>query len=202
MAELREHWDAVYSTTAPAETSWHAEEHEPSLTLLAPAFDASEHPRMLDIGGGRSGLASALCDRGAHVDVLDISQSALTQAVAADPRIDTIVADVRSWVPPHRYDAVHDRAVLHFLVEQSDRDRYAATVTSATAPGGLLVIGTFAPDGPEQCSGLPVHRSSAAELVDLMGPAWHERERRQHMHITPWGAEQSFTWVALERLDD
>ena len=202
MTNLREHWDDVYSSKAPAETSWYAEDHEPSLTLLAPAFDASERPRVLDIGGGRSGLASALADNGADVDVLDISAAALTQAVAADSRIHAIVADVREWTPEHRYDAVHDRAVLHFLVDPHDRARYATSVKAATTPGGLLVIGTFAPDGPEQCSGLPVQRSSADDLATLMGPSWRERERRRHVHRTPWATEQAFAWVALERLAD
>ena len=88
--------------------------------------------------------------------------------------IHTIIADVREWTPEHPYDLVHDRAVLHFLflVDQADRDRDALTVTSATGPGGLLVLGTFAPGGPTQCSCLPVQRSSADELVALMWPDW------------------------------
>jgi len=138
MSDLREHWDAVYSTKAPAETSWHADIHEPSLTLLRSALVPGECLRVLDIGGGRSSLGSALADRGAEVDVLDISETALAQTVAANSRIHAIVADIREWTPEHSYDAVHDRAVLHFLVDPRDRNRYAVTVTAATAPGGAF----------------------------------------------------------------
>ena len=35
-------------------------------------------------------------------------------------------------------------------------------------PGGHAVIGTFAPDGPEKCSGLPVERYDAEKLAAKM----------------------------------
>jgi hypothetical protein len=58
-------------------------------------------------------------------------------------------------LPAAAYTRWHDRAVVHFLSEATDVQAYAAQVTRALAPGGLGVIGGFAPDGRERCSGLP-----------------------------------------------
>lgn len=78
-------------------------------------------------------------------------------------------ADILSWRPTRRYQLWHDRAVLHFLVDAADQQRYLDTLRYALTPGGFIIIGTFAPDGPERCSGLPVARYGAEELASLLG---------------------------------
>lgn len=55
-------------------------------------------------------------------------------------------------------DISHDRAVFHFLTNADDRVRYVAHLRTALRPGGSAIIATFAPDGPEKCSGLPCVR--------------------------------------------
>ena len=104
-------------------------------------------------------------------------------------------ADVLRWEPERRWDLWHDRAMLHFLTDPDDRARYGATMRRAIGAGGGFVIGSFAEDGPTQCSGLPVHRSTAADLRSVVGDAEILVERRS-THITPSGAEQRFRWLA------
>jgi hypothetical protein len=105
-------------------------------------------------------------------------------------------ADLLEWEPDRRYDLWHDRAVIHFLVAAADRDRYRATLRRAVAPGGIVIVGTFAEDGPETCSGLPVDRYSAADLSTALGDGFDVLETRRERHVTPRGAVQPFTWVA------
>jgi len=105
-------------------------------------------------------------------------------------------ADVLEWQPDRSYGLWHDRAVLHFLVDEVGRDRYLETLRRALAPGGALIVGTFAADGPETCSGLPVRRYSVDELVDALGDGFELVESRREEHVTPRGAVQPFTWVA------
>jgi hypothetical protein len=109
-------------------------------------------------------------------------------------------ADLLAWEPHRRYDLWHDRAVFHFLVAPADRDRYLATLRRAVAPGGKLIVGTFAEDGPERCSGLPVARYSAAQLTAALGDAFEPLQIRREDHVTSRGVVQPFTWVA-GRLD-
>lgn len=66
-------------------------------------------------------------------------------------------------------------------------------------PGGAAIVATFAPDGPNQCSGLPVDSYSPGQLARELGPAFELREARAHVNTTPWGSTQSFQYSRLHR---
>jgi hypothetical protein len=104
-----------------------------------------------------------------------------------------------AWQPNRRYALWHDRAMFHFLVESSDRTAYLGKLDRALAPAGAVIIGTFAPDGPKECSGLPVARYSADELASVLGLAFGGVETLREHHTTPAGAIQPFTWIAARR---
>jgi hypothetical protein len=101
-----------------------------------------------------------------------------------------------SWRPDRQFDLWHDRAVFHFLVASEDRDTYLRTMRLAVRDNGFVVLGTFAPDGPHTCSGLPVAGYSASDLAELLGAEFEALDTRREEHITPSGAIQPFTWVA------
>ncbi|MHB8328724.1 MAG: class I SAM-dependent methyltransferase [Acidimicrobiales bacterium] len=154
---------------------------------------------VIDIGGGASLFVDHVVGLGFRdVTVLDVSETALR---AAGGRLGPAAAswlheDVLSWKPERLFDLWHDRAVFHFLVDSSDRDKYLATLRAAVSPGGALVIGTFAADGPEHCSGRPVARYSSDDLADVLGDAFEVIATRREQHTTPSGSMQPFTWVA------
>jgi SAM-dependent methyltransferase len=197
------HWQNVYQTKGEREVSWFQETPDISLELIR-ATGASAGASIIDIGGGASRLADALV--AAHctaVTVLDLSESALA---ASRTRLGTkadgvawIVADVTTWRPERTYDIWHDRAAFHFLTAPEDRAAYAERVRQAVRPGGHVIIGTFAPDGPERCSGLPVWRSDAAAIHATLGPAFRLIESRRHEHRTPWAAIQRFQFARFQR---
>lgn len=105
-------------------------------------------------------------------------------------------ADVLEWSPDRAFGLWHDRAVFHFLVDESDRRRYLEALRRSLEPGGAVVVGAFAPDGPDRCSGLPVERYSADDLVELLGSDFEVVAVRREEHVTPRGAIQPFTWLA------
>jgi SAM-dependent methyltransferase len=94
----------------------------------------------------------------------------------------------------------HDRAVFHFLTDAASRQAYVQQVLRAVRPGGLVIIATFAPDGPLQCSGLPVVRYSPEGLHDTFGAAFELLDHREEAHITPSGAVQPFVYCYCKRL--
>ena len=136
------------------------------------------------------------------VTVLDVSAAALEQARArlgdsADVRF--VVTDILEWRPADTFDAWHDRAVFHFLTQPEHQARYVTTAAQAVRTGGVLVIGTFGPGGPEQCSGLPVARHDAASLGTIFESDFDLLASDVEVHRTPWGADQQFTWAILRR---
>lgn len=190
------HWDDVYLTKGESEVSWYEPTPQVSLRLLVDAGLTPEWT-VIDVGGGSSRLVDALVERGqAHVTVLDLSATALEKARGRlNPQPDTvswIAADILYWRPDRAYDCWHDRAAFHFLTTAEDQARYVTVLRSALRPGGLAIIGTFAPDGPERCSGLPVARHDADSLQQVLGPDFKLSSSQRHEHHTPWGSVQRF----------
>jgi len=155
---------------------------------------------VIDIGGGASALVDGLLERGyPDVSVLDVSKAALAEVrrrLGPGASVTLLEEDFLAWRPERQYDLWHDRAVFHFLVDESQTEAYLETLRSALRPEGYIIMATFASDGPEQCSGLPVSRYSAAELADRLGPRFEMVETFRNEHVTPAGVVQPFTWVA------
>jgi len=203
VSDRTDHWQKVYLTKGEQEVSWSQASPEPSLGLIE-KFAPSRQAAIVDIGGGASRLVDALCERGYQaLTVLDLSQAALGTAKRRlgdrGASVQWIAADVTRWQPAQPFDIWHDRAALHFLVEASDRQAYIDRLHGAVKPGGHAIIATFALDGPEKCSGLPVQRYDPAGLSKVIGDAFELVEDLAHRHVTPWGAAQSFQFSVLRR---
>jgi 2-polyprenyl-3-methyl-5-hydroxy-6-metoxy-1,4-benzoquinol methylase len=202
MPRTREHWDQVYGTKLETEVSWYQSRPERSLDLikLAAPLKAS----ILDVGGGASLLADELLSLGySDVTVLDVSQAALDRSKSRLGRladsVSWIAADITQWTPPRTWDVWHDRAVFHFLTETKDQDLYIATLKAGTKPGSVAVISTFALDGPERCSGLPVQRYNPVGLAARIGSEFDLVSEASESHKTPWGSTQNFAYAVLRR---
>jgi ubiquinone/menaquinone biosynthesis C-methylase UbiE len=195
------HWDEAYTGRDPSGLSW--AQHDSAVSLeLVDALGIGRAASVVDVGGGTSPLAGRLLDRGlADVTVLDVAEPALAAARerlgARAGCVAWLGEDVRTWQPARRFDLWHDRALFHFFAEEDDRRRYLDSLSRALAPGGAVVIATFAPDGPPTCSGLPVARYDAGGLASVLGPAFELVRERREEHVTPAGRVQPFTWVAL-----
>jgi 2-polyprenyl-3-methyl-5-hydroxy-6-metoxy-1,4-benzoquinol methylase len=203
-AERQAHWENVYRTKGERDVSWFQERPEISLELIQ-ATGVNAEASIIDIGGGASRLVDALLDAGfGNVTVLDLSEMALVTAKARlgarSANVKWVAADVTAWEPSGTYDLWHDRAAFHFLTEPKDRAAYAARVRRAVGAGGHVIIGTFALDGPERCSGLPVVRHDAVSVGAILGPSFELTESRNHDHRTPMGTMQRFQFSRFRRL--
>jgi SAM-dependent methyltransferase len=198
------HWEKVYTRKGEDEVSWFQENPAPSLEFIAQA-DATAASSIVDIGGGASRLVDELLEKGFRaIAVLDLSETALATAKKRlgerASLVRWIVADVTTWRPEAAaYDVWHDRATFHFLINESDRAAYVQRMFEAVKPGGHAIIATFALDGPERCSGLPVARYDARTLGDTIGGAFDLVGTRRQVHTTPWASEQQFQFSLFRR---
>jgi ubiquinone/menaquinone biosynthesis C-methylase UbiE len=203
IADRQAHWENVYRTRTENEVSWFEENPATSLALIH-ATGVPKDAAIIDIGGGASRLVDALLHESySAVTVLDISERALTTAKARlgnrASSVQWIAADVTTWEPAASFDVWHDRAAFHFLTEPEDRSAYIARVLRTLRSGGHLIIGTFALDGPERCSGLPVQRYDAALLREYLGLAFEPVETRLHKHLTPMRRLQRLQFSRFRR---
>lgn len=198
----KDHWDAVYTTKANDEVSWY--EVDPTLSLNLIQQVSTIPNSVIDVGGGQSFLADRLLDiRIGKVAVLDISNVALDRTKerlgGRAANVEWIEADVTSISNVGTFDLWHDRAVFHFLTEPKDREAYVELAVKSIPVGGHLIIGTFANDGPDKCSGLPVCRYDADSMASTLGNRFMLVSSQNHVHATPWGKEQHFFFGVFQR---
>jgi 2-polyprenyl-3-methyl-5-hydroxy-6-metoxy-1,4-benzoquinol methylase len=193
------HWDKVYSTKPAEAVSWFAPHLETSLKLIHTA-SARKDAAIIDIGGGESTLVDDLFNEGyRNLSVLDISQTAIEVAKERMGQnasaIQWYCVDIaQASLPEAHFDIWHDRAVFHFLTKQSDRDQYVERVKRSLKHGGYVIMATFGPEGPTQCSDLDVERYDTQELHNQFGDSFELLQSSTEMHQTPMGTTQQFLY--------
>lgn len=202
----KEHWDKVYNSSASDSLSWFQSRAALSLDLIH-ATGAGHAAAIVDVGGGTSTLVDDLLTNGyTDLSVLDLSAAALTEAQRRlgeqAGKVQWLEADItQAELPKKRYDIWHDRAVFHFLTTQKERDAYVRNVYYSVKPGGHVIIATFAEDGPDECSGLPVMRYRADDLHDEFGEAFALLKHQKETHQTPFGTVQQFVYCYCRRVN-
>ena len=193
------HWDTTLERHGSTGVSWYQPIPDTSLELIE-TLDIHRDEAIIDIGAGTSSLVDCLLTRGfSDITVLDISPVALRAVQERVPHhapVSWLHADVLTWNPTRRYALWHDRAMFHFLVAAADRQRYLDALYATVQPGGAIIIGAFAADGPDHCSSLPVRRYKEDELASVLGSTFQVIRTTRSEHRTPAGGVQPFTWLA------
>ncbi len=193
------HWEKVYRTKRPDQVSWYRPHLDVSLRLIAEA-SPNRDAQIIDVGGGESTLVDDLLARGYHnLSILDVSLTALDVAKErlgdSAKTVNWLCGDVTTFsFGPNVYDVWHDRAVFHFLTESKERAAYVRQVARAVKPRGHVIVATFGPEGPTQCSGLNVVRYDADALHGEFGTSFQLVEHLTELHQTPAGSIQQFTY--------
>ena len=201
----KEHWDAVYRSKAPDSVSWYRPRLEQSLAWIE-ACGLGSDAHIVDVGGGASTLVDDLVERGfERLSVVDLSKEALAHSRArlgdAAEAVQWVVGDATTRLfEEASIDLWHDRAVFHFLTDETRRDAYVEELRASLRSGGFAIIATFGPTGPERCSGLPVTRYASADIAAALGEGFELIDQADDEHVTPWGAPQDFSYALLRRV--
>ena len=197
---MSETWTTAYEDKSESERSWTQPVPTDSLAIID-TIGLSPLDPIIDVGGGASYVVDNLVSRGfTDVTLLDLSPAALHQSRHRNgDSVTYLSADVTAWTPTRTWALWHDRAVFHFMITEEQRDAYRRALVSGTQLGSHVIIATFAPDGPEMCSGLPVTRWSAIDLAAEFSENFSLESHSHNEHTTPWGSVQPFTFVHLVR---
>jgi SAM-dependent methyltransferase len=197
-----EHWDAAYAA-GDTTRGWYQPHATMSMRLIE-ATGLTRSASIVDVGTGASVLVDDLLAAGyTNITCLDHSPVGLRVAQqrlgpAADS-VDWIVADLLTWEPDRTYDLWHDRAVLHFLLDDDAVSAYRSTLLAATHAESWLVLGLFGPEGPPMCAGLPVRRYDDTAVDALLGNDFTRVERVVSDHVRPDGDTQQYLWTLARR---
>jgi hypothetical protein len=85
------------------------------------------------------------------------------------------------------------------MVEPADREGYLHVLRKTLRPGGHVILATFGPQGPTQCSGLPVERYGAEDVQRVLGDGFELLSSTLGDHRTPSGRSQQFHYAHLRQ---
>ncbi|MHB8627612.1 MAG: class I SAM-dependent methyltransferase [Aggregatilineales bacterium] len=195
----KSHWEKIYTTKGIDQVCWFQTRPAESLDLIR-RTGIAKTMHIIDVGAGASTLVDYLLDdHFEQITALDISPTALDTAKARlglrAEQVTWVETDITQCaLPVAHYDLWHDRAVFHFLMAAEDRRKYVEAVRRSLKPGGHIIIASFAPDGPAQCSGLDVMRYSPHSLHNEFGDDFEFLDSRRENHLTPFGTQQNFIY--------
>lgn len=206
ISSKQDHWNTVYKTKESDKVSWYQKRPDLSLELIRsvttkPASETS----VIDIGGGASFVVDSLLEEGyTKVAVLDISGESLEiskqRLGEKAEEVQWIEGDITALQNLGSFDVWHDRAVFHFLIESSDQGKYIKLLNETVPVGGHLIISTFALDGPDKCSMLPVCKYDCETLSKAFEPSFVLLRHQKHQHLTPLGNVQPFIFAVLKKV--
>jgi ubiquinone/menaquinone biosynthesis C-methylase UbiE len=191
------HWNAAYSDADTTKLGWYQKEHSVSLQLIS----SCKGIRLIDVGVGTTTLIDSLLEKEYEITALDISDKALEiMKQRHGDNLNYVQADLSEELDLGDFDIWHDRAVLHFLLKESERQTYLANMKSCISSGGFAVIETFSKDGAQICCGLDLYTYDENMLIELLGDDWILIESIRHTHINPFGGERPYISTIFKRV--
>jgi len=206
--EIKEHWEKVYRQKPIDQLGWWEEDPSASLQLIQ-RCELPLQGHILDIGCGASTLADRLLEMGyTRLTLVDISQTALDTlkkrlVIPEGATVKFIQDDITQpeavWNIPE-IDLWHDRAVLHFLVDETDRQMYRKVLHHRVRDGGYVCIAAFSLEGAKKCSGLPVKNYSAQTLAEFLGNTFRLLEWFPYVYYQPSGNPRPYVYTLFQRI--
>ena len=200
----KQHWENIYQKKEIDGVSWYQKIPSESLQLIK-KHSILNSDKIIDIGCGKSFLADNLLELNyTNISLLDISSNALTEIKERlqNKNVNFIETDILNFNSNDKYDIWHDRAVFHFITDVEGIKKYISLCNKYINKGGVLILGTFAEDGPLKCSGLEIKRYSVDQISGLFKETFELVESFKILHKTPFDTEQSFTFCVLRKFTD
>ncbi len=204
---IKEHWDKAYSSYDTKKLGWYEETPGPSIKLLTKC-NLDKDAAILDVGAGATTLIDYLVDKGyTNITVADISEVALQKLkgrlgkeksllvkwIVDDltlPKYINQLKDIVLW---------HDRAVLHFLVEESWQQTYFSTLKRIVQKGGYVIIAAFSIGGAKKCNGLDVVNYDRNMLSEKLGNEFELIEAFDYIYHMPSGKIRPYIYTLFQK---
>ena len=200
----KQHWENIYQKKEIDGVSWYQKIPQESLQLIK-KYSISNSDKIIDIGCGKSFLADFLLELNYNdISLVDISSNALKEVKERlqNKSLNFIETDILNFNSSDKYDIWHDRAVFHFITDSEGIKKYISLCNEYISKEGVLIIGTFAEDGPLKCSGLEIKRYSVDQISGLFKETFELVESFKMLHKTPFDTEQSFSFCVLRKFID
>lgn len=204
MTTLNKHWDAIFSSKTDPELGWYESDTSQTFKFIN-LIPQTETNTMFLPGAGTSVLVDELLSRGHQLFLNDISEEALDRLKKRiglnRDRLTWLHHDISKPLPSGIYtaDIWIDRAVLHFLLEEADIQRYFANLHSTIHAGGYALLAEFSTTGAPKCAGLELHRYSVEEMTERMGAEFELVKHEDYTFINPFGDPRPYIYALYKK---
>jgi len=202
------HWNAIFSAKADPELGWYESDASQTLKFLGliPQTKQAENTTVFLPGAGTSVLVDELLARGYKLILNDISNEALNRLknrTGTNDGLTWLHHDIARPLPDGipRADIWIDRAVLHFLLEETDIQGYFANLHATLRPGGHALLAEFSTTGAPKCAGLELHRYAIEEMTARMDPAFELIRHEDYTFINPAGEPRPYIYALYRKHD-
>jgi len=211
MQNIAQHWDTVYENKSVEQLGWYEAQSEYGLSFIKECVPNTKE-RIFLAGVGRSTLVHELLENRYNNLILnDISSIALEKlridlAESMSPSIIWHQADlgqkIPSNTPPNDFPKVtlwYDRAVLHFLMTEAERQNYFELLRQKVQLDGWVILAQFAKNGVQKCSNLSVFRYNNELFLELLGTDFQLQKSKEVLYHTPSGDERPYIYSIFQR---
>jgi hypothetical protein len=206
---LAEHWNSKYKETEYSNLGWHENVPSSSIGMLEESgIEKTAH--IFISGSGTSFFVDKLLQNGfSNITVTDISKSAVDQLKkrlgSLSDKVTWLVGDILDDNIVEQIRAVeywHDRAVLHFLTKEEERQKYFKIVNEKVKGGGYVMLAQF--DENEfatKCSNLPVFRYSLEMYKEGLGGRFEAIKSFQEIYSMPSGDFRNYLFGLFRKMN-
>lgn len=199
----KKHWENIFSTKDTTKVSWYQPSPETSLEIIS-ELNPAKNAKIIEVGCGDSFIADFLLDEGfCDISLLDISEKAIdivkNRLFDFNEKLHFVATDITEFKTGEKFTIWHDRAVFHFLIDDSDIAKYLDKVSNYIEKDGYLIISTFSENGPEMCSGLQVRQYNEDQITLVFNSSFNKIRCFTQNHKTPSGGMQNFICCIFQR---
>jgi hypothetical protein len=94
----------------------------------------------------------------------------------------------------------HDRAVLHFLLEEKQQKMYLSTLKKVIKKRGFVIIAAFSLKGAKKCTGLDVKNYDHDLLAKFLGEDFKLLEYFDHIYYMPSGEPRPYIYALFQKI--
>ncbi len=206
MTILNEHWNTIFSKKSDSELGWYEKDVSQSLKFFD-QIPLSKSATVFLPGAGTSVLVDKLLTRGYELILNDISDEALNKLrnrVGRNNKLTWLHHDISKPLPDDipTTNIWFDRAVLHFLIKETDIQEYFSNLQSAISQGGYALLAEFSTNGAPKCAGLEIHRYSIEEMTRRMGSEFELIKHEEYTFINPFGDSRPYIYTLYKKIMD
>jgi cyclopropane fatty-acyl-phospholipid synthase-like methyltransferase len=203
----QEYWNNIYTSKEIDSLGWYEEAPTASIQLFSQCNLDKAAP-ILEVGAGATTFIDYLLENQYNnISAIDISNVALSKlqqrlGIERAASVNWIVDDLTQPKYLTQLEAIalwHDRAVLHFLVEESHRQTYFSTLKKIVKPTGYVIIAAFSLEGAKMCSGWNVRNYDCEMIATELGDNFKLLETFDYIYQMPSGDVRPYIYTLFQR---